>query len=376
MTATTKTVYHANNDGEILPCSAKIQCEFDGFHSENKQDVSTAWNERNNKQLKTFSSLKKSSEHKKPVSMRLRDLAEDVNETFKNAIDNKRPLTNDEFNVRKVYVDRVTSALIKNGKETNMTETIKMSDGSRNYTANRRRIHDIIINDLMDKYDHVPCEGKAIFAGGLGGAGKGFILREKIGVTGDNYATVNPDDVKEIMARRGLVPKIKGLTPMEATPLVHEEASDITAKLQRRLVAKKKNIVVDKTMASLKSPMKTAQQLKDGGYSRIQAMFVDVPVETSKSGAKGRWERGVNKYTESGGKGVGGRFLPDRITDAQKTEDDSQFKSKNAKHFIDFVASGSITETPIVWDNSNRSNPQKINISEYTKKSIDNFIIS
>ena len=36
---------------------------------------------------------------------------------------------------------------------------------------------------------------------------------------------INPDDIKEELAQRGMVPEIDGLSPMEATDLVHEESS-------------------------------------------------------------------------------------------------------------------------------------------------------
>ena len=39
------------------------------------------------------------------------------------------------------------------------------------------------------------------------------------------YLMINPDDIKEEMARRGMVPEIEGLSPMEASDLVHEESS-------------------------------------------------------------------------------------------------------------------------------------------------------
>ena len=63
--------------------------------------------------------------------------------------------------------------------------------------------------------------------GGLGGAGKTTILKGQANVDLSRYLMINPDDIKEEMAQRGLVPHIEGLSPMEASDLVHEESSAI-----------------------------------------------------------------------------------------------------------------------------------------------------
>ena len=72
------------------------------------------------------------------------------------------------------------------------------------WTAERDRIHGQIVREIYSEASAVPCEYRAIIAGGLGGAGKSTVLSEQLGIDRSQYLTINPDDIKEKMARRGL----------------------------------------------------------------------------------------------------------------------------------------------------------------------------
>jgi hypothetical protein len=76
----------------------------------------------------------------------------------------------------------------------------------------------------------VPCEAKVFMSGGISGTGKTTIL-SKMGIDFQNYATVPSDDFKELPAREGAIPHVEGLTPMEASSLVHEENSHLADRL-------------------------------------------------------------------------------------------------------------------------------------------------
>ena len=106
---------------------------------------------------------------------------------------------------------------------------------------------------MSEIYEHakgVPCDQQAIIAGGLGGAGKTTILTEYANIDLSNYLVVNPDDIKEQMARRGMIPEISGLSPMEASDLAHEESSYIAKRLAMRAMTEGKNLIWDITMSS------------------------------------------------------------------------------------------------------------------------------
>lgn len=181
----------------------------------------------------------------------------------------------------------------------------------------------------------------------MGGAGKSTVLKKYANIDLSKYATLNPDDIKEVLAAKGLIPEISGLTPMEASPLVHEEASYITGQLAKVLMARKKNIIYDLTMASYSSTKKKIEILQHLGYEKIDAVFVDISSETSDKRAAVRHLNGHNRFLT--GVGMGGRLLPRGLTAAQVPEDDD-YKSSNAEAFLRLKSEGVFNHTE-AYDN-------------------------
>ena len=127
----------------------------------------------------------------------------------------------------------------------------------------------------------VPCERRAIIAGGLSGAGKSTVLDEYAEIDRSQYLTINPDKIKEEMADRGMIPAVDGLSPMEASDLVHEESSYVARQLALLAQADGKNIIWDITMSSQAKIERRIGELRAAGYTSIEGIFVDIPVETS-----------------------------------------------------------------------------------------------
>lgn len=192
----------------------------------------------------------------------------------------------------------------------------------------RDRLHDAILEDLYAKAADVPCDFKSIIAGGLGGAGKTTVLTRHAGIDLSQYLMINPDGIKEEMARRGMIPEIDGLSPMEASELVHEESSYLASQLALRAQADGKNLIWDITMSSEKSTAKRINELSSAGYTRIDGLFVDIPVETSLSRMDSRHREGHDKYLV--GDGLGGRYVPPEVT---KSQQDLEWGSKNMRTF-------------------------------------------
>jgi predicted kinase len=211
------------------------------------------------------------------------------------------------------------------GLSTDRQHTI---DSSRSvWSEVRDLIHDTIIEDLYNRSQDVPCERKAIMAGGLGGSGKTTVLSGHAGIDLSQYITINPDKVKEEMANRGLVPEVDGLTPMEASDLVHEESSHIAKRLARRAEAEGKNIIWDITMSSRDSTKSRIDNLHAEEYT-VDGIFVDIPVETSVHRADARHREGHSDYLA--GFGLGGRYVPPEVIEAQA---DPEWGSKNRRTF-------------------------------------------
>lgn len=208
---------------------------------------------------------------------------------------------------------------IGSARKTIATELTETLPGGA-WKPERDRIHRDIANELYSKAANVPNDGKVVIAGGLGGAGKTTVLTKHANIDTSNYLTLNPDDVKEVMAKRGLVPDVPGapeLSPMERAALIHEESSRITQMVAAMAYRDKKNVIWDITMSSQKSVQSRLDALKKNGYSEFKGVFVDIPVEVSVSRAMSRYERGAQDYLK--GKGEGGRYVPPAIIRAQKT---------------------------------------------------------
>jgi predicted kinase len=167
---------------------------------------------------------------------------------------------------------------------------------------------------MYDRSNHVPSDHKAIIAGGLGGAGKSTVLGRFAGIDLSQYLIINPDNIKEEMARRSLIPRVEGLTPMEASDLVHEESSAIAKQLARKALADGKNVIWDITMSSRTTTERRISDLRAAGYT-VDGLFVDIPVETSVRRADSRHREGEDDYRA--GKGLGGRYVPPEVIRAQ-----------------------------------------------------------
>ncbi len=217
----------------------------------------------------------------------------------------------------------------KAGVEGLATDSRYVTDPDKETWARERRVlHDAIITDIYEAAHDVPCERRAILAGGLPGAGKTTVLEHHPRVDRSQYLTINPDDVKEQMAERGMIPEVAGLSPMEASELVHEESSHIAKQLALRAMPDGKNVIWDITMSSEKSTEKRINDLRGFGYERVEAIFVDIPIETSIRRTEGRHREDHDKYRA--GQGLGGRYVAPEIISSQQ---DPDWGSCNRKTF-------------------------------------------
>lgn len=164
-------------------------------------------------------------------------------------------------------------------------------------------------------------------AGGLGGAGKSTVLESYAGIDQSQYLRINPDDIKEEMAKRGLIPELDGLSPMEASDLVHEESSHIAKMLGRQAVKDGKNVMWDITMSTAGSALQRLDALDEAGYS-TNGVFVDISIEVAVQRADDRHRRGHEYYRA--GVGFGGRYVPPEVIKAQA---DPEWGSVNRRTF-------------------------------------------
>lgn len=238
------------------------------------------------------------------------------------------------------------------------------------YTPERTEQHKRILEEILEKHASVPTEKKAVMSGGLGGAGKGFVLGKYAGIDESQYVVIDPDGMKTELLKRGMGPDIPGMLPMEQAAFIHEESSDLANMLQSIALSRGMNIILDTTMAAKKgtddasSADKKIALFKDAGYD-IRGIFVDVPVSVSVDSALDRHAGGVDRFNsgKEGGE-LGGRFVPPAyIQGAAPTEGQQGqgYNSKNRAVFERLKAEGKFSDSE-VWDNSDRSRePQLVN---------------
>lgn len=193
-------------------------------------------------------------------------------------------------------------------------------DGAPNaYQPDRHAVHDQIIDDIMATYADIPRENRAVIMAGPPGAGKTTVIIKsgsEFGVTWDeakgrpgNYAVVNPDDMKDELIKRGLIPAEYdefGLAPAEMASFIHEESSWLAERLLTRLKADGVNLILDGTFAG--KPDKQVGKvhtLRGDGYS-VKGILVDGTVSRSLANAGGRHRKAP---AEPGGR-YGGRYVP------------------------------------------------------------------
>lgn len=197
------------------------------------------------------------------------------------------------------------------------------------YVPERQALHDEIISEILEAHKDVPREKQAVMSGGLGGAGKGFVLGGVAGIDQSQYLTLDPDEIKQAMIEKGMEPKIDGVDPGETAWAIHEESSDISSRLKAQAQALGMNIILDNTMGSDKVFGKI-QELKDLGYE-VDGVFVDVPIQQSIDAAFKRHMNG--KVRRMNGTGFGGRFVPEFLQGESGPKNDKSLNSRNRERF-------------------------------------------
>ncbi|MGO9164409.1 MAG: zeta toxin family protein [Streptosporangiaceae bacterium] len=222
----------------------------------------------------------------------------------------------------------------------------------REWSWHRNWLQAQIVQAIYGRAGDVPREFRAILAGGLGGAGKSTVLEKHAQIDRSKYLTINPDDIKEEMASRGLVPEVEGLSPMEASDLAHEESSYIAKRLALRATADGTNVIWDITMASKASTERRIDDLRAAGYTNIDGIFVDIPVESSVRRAAARHRDGHDLYRA--GEGQGGRYVPAEVIQGQA---DPIWGSENRKTFEDIKG---LFDSWSIFDNSADGRPPQL----------------
>lgn len=174
------------------------------------------------------------------------------------------------------------------------------------WAVGRNRVQGELVAAMYRRASHVPRERRSVMAAGLPGADIPAALAGR-GVERSRYLAIGLDAIKEEMAARGMIPRVAGLSPMEASDLVHAESAWLAKRLGLRAIADGRNIVWEITMASPAVTGSWLGVLELAGYT-VSGLFVDIPVEESVRRAEAAYRRRHEDFRN--GIGHGGRYIP------------------------------------------------------------------
>jgi hypothetical protein len=174
------------------------------------------------------------------------------------------------------------------------------------WNPERNREQAALVASMYQRAHGVPCERRAVVAGGLPGADKAAVLRQS-GINDSWYFTISIDKILREMAARDLIPVVTGLTPMDVADLVHDQAQFLAKRAGLRAMADGRNLIWDVSMASLPATRALLDALWLASY-QIKALFTELTIEESVRRADEAHRRGHDEYLA--GHGFGGRYIP------------------------------------------------------------------
>jgi predicted ABC-type ATPase len=295
-------------------------------HAEPALDVAGRQTQRQSLTDESRSRVESSGRHETAFDLDPRNLYDDSVKPDGEAAEGFRPRTQQE---RAEHITDVFARLDKaddEGLSSNELHTIDPK--GEIWSSDRTLLHQALLDEIYSRAADVPCDHEAIVAGGLSGAGKTTVLSNHPEIDRSNYLTINPDNLKEEMARRGMIPEVEGLSPMEASELVHEESSYLARQLAIRAQADGKNLIWDITMSDQTKTERRITDLREAGYTKVDALFVQIPIETSLRRTESRYWADQDKWFS--GEGFGGRLIPPEVILRQA---DEEWGSGNRKTF-------------------------------------------
>ena len=201
------------------------------------------------------------------------------------------------------------------------------------WAPDRAAQHNEIVDQVWATAANVPNDGRAVFLVGPVGADKGAALdADGSGVDAAEFLSISTDDIKAIMAARGMAPEVPDstvqLSPMERTLLLHEEAGHVANLIGARAAADGKNVLWDAALGLTDSVTARMEALRTEGYTEVRGVYVDVPIELAVARSQATYRADLEAFRS--GTGQGGRYVPESTIRADAA---SRFHSANRANF-------------------------------------------
>lgn len=250
------------------------------------------------------------------------------------------PGTSGDFDADAKRIERLQQAYLRDRQDT----TSLFSRGGR-WTAAREKQQQAVIDHFLNQ-PGVKKDRKILVLGGLPGAGKTTTInsaagQQALGIDLGDYVTVNADEVKAEMVKRGMVPDYPGLTADESATLYHAESFEIAHSLMRQAAKRNLNFAYD---TSLKSSSQVGFATSAGSRTapppwETTILFVDVPLPVAKQRARDRYL-------------AGGRYMPLALIDGMRAYGGGRGPKRNSLPAQEFDSVKSQAHKWVVVDNA------------------------
>lgn len=162
--------------------------------------------------------------------------------------------------------------------ELGVKETKTEHTANGEYTKERQKLHNKIIDEFISAGGKSEAKPIAILTGGGTASGKSTMVRGAINPALERAqkkaVRIDSDEIKEAMPDYHQAKKDNVKT---AAARVHEESSDIAKKILSKAIDNKQNLIFDGTMSNPQKYVKMVDRLKNAGYE-VQAHVADVSI--------------------------------------------------------------------------------------------------
>jgi len=166
-------------------------------------------------------------------------------------------------------------------------------------------MHRDIVHGMLEQAQGVPSGRKAVIIGGIPSPQRDRAA--KVIAPEKDHVHVSVSRVKDEMVRRGMVPEVRGLSPAEASLLVHGEAEHVTGLLAREAARRGKDIALHTAMSDPEAVRAHAAGLGQGGHS-VHVVHVHVDPARAADSHAARHRLGHEAYRRQ--ESPGGKYLP------------------------------------------------------------------